>query len=336
MIAGTLQGIVSQRLVPTADGKGRVACCEILVMTGRVHDMILDPKLTGQLPEVIAEGAYYGMQTFDQHLLQHLQAGRITMDEALRVATSPHDFKLMVAAQANPTAEASPAPAPQGARPPAAVRRAVGAARVARAAARAGPVGRRWPQPAPAPPAPPRRPAAPPPGRGALRAAAALGAAPRRPELLALLEAGARAPALTFSAAAAKVARMQTTLAQFNETQSAGRVRAPELEAAEGARSTQVTIQAKLGSMVAYQGDVTLRARRLRRPRADAQEGDDGRGHAADEDHRQRRGVPGRPGAGRPPDLPRERLHHGQRPEPARVRLGHRLGHQARRGRQRR
>ena len=97
MIAGTLKGIVSQRLVRTADGKGRVACCEILVMTGRVHDMILDPKLTGQLPEVIAEGAYYGMQTFDQHLLHHLHAGRITFEDALRVATSPHDFKLMVA-----------------------------------------------------------------------------------------------------------------------------------------------------------------------------------------------------------------------------------------------
>jgi len=88
--------------VPTADGKGRVACCEILVMTGRVHDMILDPKLTGQLPEVIAEGSYYGMQTFDQHLLQHLHAGRITMEAAMRVATSPHDFKLMVAASSKP------------------------------------------------------------------------------------------------------------------------------------------------------------------------------------------------------------------------------------------
>jgi twitching motility protein PilT len=128
MIAGTLKGIVSQRLVPTADGKGRVACCEILVMTGRVHDMILDPKLTGQLPEVIAEGAYYGMQTFDQHLLQHLHAGRITMDDAMRVATSPHDFKLMVAAAAKPAdgpeatvgaprehhqSPPAPAPAPQ-------------------------------------------------------------------------------------------------------------------------------------------------------------------------------------------------------------------------------
>ena len=99
MIAGTLKGIVSQRLVRTTDGHGRVACCEIMVMTGRVHDMILDPKLTGQLPEVVAEGAYYGMQTFDQHLLKHLRAGRITFDEARRAATSPHDFKLMVAAE---------------------------------------------------------------------------------------------------------------------------------------------------------------------------------------------------------------------------------------------
>ena len=77
-------------------------------MTGRVHDMILDPKLTGQLPEVIAEGGYYGMQTFDQHLLQHLEAGRITMEEAVHVATSPHDFKLMVAAAGKPRARARP------------------------------------------------------------------------------------------------------------------------------------------------------------------------------------------------------------------------------------
>src|SRR3954462_642059 len=98
MIAGTLKGIVSQRLVPTADGEGRVACCEIMIMTGRVHDMILDPKLTGQLNEVVSEGEFYGMQTFDQHLLKHLQAGRITYDEAMKTATSPHEFKLLVQA----------------------------------------------------------------------------------------------------------------------------------------------------------------------------------------------------------------------------------------------
>jgi twitching motility protein PilT len=100
MIAGTLKGIISQRLVKTADGNGRVATAEIMVMTGRVHDMILDPEQTGHLPEVIREGEYYGMQTFDQHLLKHLQTGKVTYEEAMKVATSPHDFKLMVQADA--------------------------------------------------------------------------------------------------------------------------------------------------------------------------------------------------------------------------------------------
>src|SRR5215212_2589712 len=112
MIAGTMKGIISQRLVRTADGNGRVACCEIMVMTGRVHDMILDAKLTGQLPEVVAEGGYYGMQTFDQHLLAHLRAGRITYEDAVQAATSPHDFKLMVVAQEKDASEPSAAPAP--------------------------------------------------------------------------------------------------------------------------------------------------------------------------------------------------------------------------------
>ena len=97
MLAGTLKAVVSQRLVKTADGRGRVACCEVLRMTGRVRDMIMNPEETGKLVDVIAEGAYYGMQTFDQALLAHVQAGRVTMEEAMRAATSPHDFKLMVA-----------------------------------------------------------------------------------------------------------------------------------------------------------------------------------------------------------------------------------------------
>jgi twitching motility protein PilT len=101
MIAGTLKGVVSQRLVPTADGGGRIACCEILRMTGRVRDMVMDSTQTGRLPEVIAEGGYYGMQTFDQHLFEHLKAGRIDMEHALGAASSPHDFKLLVAADGN-------------------------------------------------------------------------------------------------------------------------------------------------------------------------------------------------------------------------------------------
>jgi twitching motility protein PilT len=97
MIAGTLKGVVSQRLVPTVDGGGRVAVCEILRMTGRVRDMIKDPAQTNRLHEVIEDGGYYGMQTFDQALLGHLQAGRISMEVAMRTATHPHDFKLLVA-----------------------------------------------------------------------------------------------------------------------------------------------------------------------------------------------------------------------------------------------
>jgi twitching motility protein PilT len=97
MLAGTLKGVVSQRLVPTPDGNGRVAVCEILRVTGRAKDMITDPDQTDRLREVIAEGEYYGMQTFDQALLKHYQAGRVAMEDALRVASSPHDFKLLVA-----------------------------------------------------------------------------------------------------------------------------------------------------------------------------------------------------------------------------------------------
>ena len=99
MLAGTLKGIISQRLVQTPDKRGRVAVCEILRMTGRAKDMILDPEQTGRLREVIAEGEFYGMQTFDQALLHHVQAGRVSMEEAMKVATSPHDFKLLVAAE---------------------------------------------------------------------------------------------------------------------------------------------------------------------------------------------------------------------------------------------
>src|ERR1700733_13854151 len=97
MIAGTVKGVISQRLVPGADG-GRVAVCEILRMTGRVRDMIIDPAQTGKLVEVITSGAYYGMQTFDQALFGHVKAGRVTFEDAIRVASSPHDFKLLMQA----------------------------------------------------------------------------------------------------------------------------------------------------------------------------------------------------------------------------------------------
>ena len=99
MLAATLRGVVGQRLVQRAGGHGRVAICEVLVVTGRVQDLILNPEETGRITEVISEGEYYGMQTFDQALLKHVMAGTITEEVALDAASSPHDFKLMLQAQ---------------------------------------------------------------------------------------------------------------------------------------------------------------------------------------------------------------------------------------------
>jgi twitching motility protein PilT len=97
MLAATLRGVISQRLVPRADGAGRVAAVEVLVTTGRAQEMILNPDETGRLTEVIREGAYYGMQTFDQALLDHVQAGRVKADDALRAANRPQDLRLLLA-----------------------------------------------------------------------------------------------------------------------------------------------------------------------------------------------------------------------------------------------
>jgi twitching motility protein PilT len=99
MLASTLRGAVSQRLVPVRHGNGRVAVCEVMVVTGRIQDLILNPQETGRITEVIAEGSYYGMQTFDQALLKHVVAEHITEETAFEVASSAHDFKLMLAAQ---------------------------------------------------------------------------------------------------------------------------------------------------------------------------------------------------------------------------------------------
>ncbi len=100
MLAGTLRAIVSQRLVPRVGGAGRIAIAEVLTMTGRVHDMILNPERTVDLADVIAEGDYYGMQSFDQALVKALRAGQVSMKDALRFASRPHDLELLVAAAA--------------------------------------------------------------------------------------------------------------------------------------------------------------------------------------------------------------------------------------------
>jgi twitching motility protein PilT len=99
MLASTLKAAISQRLVPRANGEGRIACAEILVSTGRVEDLILNPQETGKISEVIAEGSFYGMQTFDQALLAYVMDDVITEAVALEYASSRHDFKLMLDAR---------------------------------------------------------------------------------------------------------------------------------------------------------------------------------------------------------------------------------------------
>jgi twitching motility protein PilT len=95
--AGALRGIVSQRLVARADGKGRVPAVEILVNTGRVFDRIVDPKQNEGILDVIAEGDYYGMQTFDHALVKLVKEGLVSVEEARHGATNPHDFDLQLA-----------------------------------------------------------------------------------------------------------------------------------------------------------------------------------------------------------------------------------------------
>jgi twitching motility protein PilT len=98
MLAGTLKGVISQRLVPTTGGEGRTAILEVLRMTGRVHDTIKEGEVSS-LPDIIAEGSFYGMQSFDQALYQAVSEGRVEMETALAFATRPHDFKLLVQGQ---------------------------------------------------------------------------------------------------------------------------------------------------------------------------------------------------------------------------------------------
>ena len=121
MLSSTLRGAVSQRLVPTADGSGRIAAAEVLVVTGRVQDLILSPGETGKISQVIAEGEYYGMQTFDQSLLEHVAAGRVSEKTAMDHASSPHDFKLMLASsgrQASDFGQMAAEPTPDPPTPP--------------------------------------------------------------------------------------------------------------------------------------------------------------------------------------------------------------------------
>src|SRR5262245_2319290 len=96
-LGAVIKAVICQRLVPTADGRGRVAALEIMRVTPRIRELVEDKDRTKELYDAISEGHIsYGMQTFDQALMALLAAGYISYEEALRQATNPSNFALRV------------------------------------------------------------------------------------------------------------------------------------------------------------------------------------------------------------------------------------------------
>ncbi|RLC48294.1 MAG: type IV pili twitching motility protein PilT [Candidatus Coatesbacteria bacterium] len=96
-LAAIIKGIVSQRLMPKADGKGRIPAVEVLVSTGLIRDKIVDREKTMEIKEAIADGVVqYGMQTFDQCLIKLFYRKLITLDTAMRYCSNPDDFMLKI------------------------------------------------------------------------------------------------------------------------------------------------------------------------------------------------------------------------------------------------
>jgi twitching motility protein PilT len=94
VLAGALRGTVCQRLVVKADQSGRVPVVETMVVNGRIQQCLLDAAQFDRIAEIIADGDFYGMQTFDQHLAQLIEAGVVDTPTAMAAATNPHDLRV--------------------------------------------------------------------------------------------------------------------------------------------------------------------------------------------------------------------------------------------------
>jgi twitching motility protein PilT len=96
-LASVLKGAIAQRLLPRADGLGRVPAVEVMIATAFIRDCVIDKDRTSQIHSAIASGtSQYGMQTFDQSIFNLYQQGFVTLDEALRWASNVDEFKLKV------------------------------------------------------------------------------------------------------------------------------------------------------------------------------------------------------------------------------------------------
>ncbi|MGC1511303.1 MAG: PilT/PilU family type 4a pilus ATPase [Acidimicrobiales bacterium] len=95
-LAGVLRGTICQRLVSGSNGTSRVPAVEVMIANGRIQQCIVDPDKGGEIHEIIADGEYYGMQTFDQSLVQLIANGSIDVRSAMSAATKPQDLKIML------------------------------------------------------------------------------------------------------------------------------------------------------------------------------------------------------------------------------------------------
>ena len=96
-VAESLVAVISQRLVPRKDGKGRVAAVEVMIATSTIQDLIRDPERVDEIHDLIAEGReQYGSQTFDQHLMDLVANDVVSFEVAMAAATNPSDFELKV------------------------------------------------------------------------------------------------------------------------------------------------------------------------------------------------------------------------------------------------
>ena len=95
LLAATLQAVVAQRLIPLKEGKGRVPAVEVMIVTSSIREYIIDPDKTPLISQAIREGvSSHGMQSFDQSLMKLLTDGKISMEEALKSSSNPHEFSL--------------------------------------------------------------------------------------------------------------------------------------------------------------------------------------------------------------------------------------------------
>jgi twitching motility protein PilT len=95
LLASTLQSVIAQRLIPMKEGKGRVPAVEVMIVTSTIREYIIDPDKTPLIQQAIREGvSSHGMQSFDQSLMKLFTDGKISMEEALKNSSNPHEFSL--------------------------------------------------------------------------------------------------------------------------------------------------------------------------------------------------------------------------------------------------